>query len=240
MKKASINLTIKSLFVVFLVIFVMFIALTSLSTRTTTLQQKQHFDYYTLADQFFISFLSNPSCVTVGDYSNISNQIPVQGLLSFEKLNKLDKTNMDIGCSETYHFLYTVEVIDMVNGKTWVVGLDDQNYNWVEREIKTSLPVAIRYHSAQVNLGEAILHVYTGQIPLFYGTINKACNLRSVESFELINNQVITYNHIDNKFCVANDCFNANFKCPTNSFRVSKGDHIIAISYKEQNITVVP
>lgn len=239
MKKGAIGITIKSLFAVFLVIFVVLIAIASLRSRTEILEQKQRFDYYELTDNFLLSFLSNPACLTVGDYYNESKQVPAQGLLDFYKLNKTQRKNSDLSCTENFYFLYSVEVNDLKNKKSWFIGIDTKDYSWVERKIRTSLPVAIMYDRTNVNLGEAILNAYIGEIPLFYGTIKKVCNTKQDESYSLTTNYVISYNNNQNQFCVGKDCFYAYFICEVTSFNIPKGEHIIYISYKNDSIKVV-
>lgn len=239
MKKGAIGITIKSLFAVFLVIFVVFIAIASLRSRTGILEQKHHFDYYQLTDNFLLSFLGNPACLTIGDYYNESRQVPVQGLLDFRKLNKTQRKNSDLSCTENFCFLYSIEVNDLKNKKTWFIGLDTKDYPWVERKIRTSLPVAIMYDQTNVNLGEAILNAYTGQVPLFYGTIKKVCNTEQDESYPINTNYIISYDNEQNQFCVGKECFYAYFICEVNSFSIPKGEHIIYISYKNDSIKVV-
>ena len=239
MKKGAIGITIKSLFAVFLVIFVVFIAIAALRSRTGILEQKQRFDYYKLTDNFLLGFLGNPACLTVGDYHNESKQVPVQGLLDFYKLNKTQRKNSDLSCTENFYFLYSVEVKDLENQKTWFIGIDPEEYPWVDRKIRTSLPVAIMYDRTNVNLGEAVLNAYTGEIPLFYGTIKKVCNTKQEESYPINTNHVISYDLNQNQFCIGKDCFYAYFICEVNSFRIPKGEHIIYISYKNDSIKVV-
>ncbi|MBW2971284.1 hypothetical protein KY320_03945, partial [Candidatus Woesearchaeota archaeon] len=75
-KRGAINVTIKAMFAVFLVIFLLFVSISSIKSRTTSLRQTQHFDYYQMSDQLFLSFLSSPQCLTVGDFTELSNQVP--------------------------------------------------------------------------------------------------------------------------------------------------------------------
>ena len=239
MKRASVNITVKALFAVFLVIFVLFIAISSFRTRTTLLTQRQHFDYYAMSDQFFLSFLSSPACLTFGDYRNSSTQVPIQGLLDLRKLNQWHGTNTDMGCAESYTFLYSVEVVDLQNGKSWNSGIRDKNYPWVERKIKTSLPVAIKYDLTKVNLGEASLTIHIGEIPYFYGTIKKACKADIKESVPLKNKVVVSYNNQTNQFCAGKDCFAAYFSCAVNSFRIPKGDNLVFVNHLDTGVEVL-
>jgi uncharacterized protein (UPF0333 family) len=56
-KKGDMDLTIKILFAVFIVIFILFIMFYVLKSRTDTVEQKQTFDYYYLANNFLLSLL---------------------------------------------------------------------------------------------------------------------------------------------------------------------------------------
>lgn len=232
------NVTIKAMFAVFLVIFLLFIALTSLQSRTSSLRQTQHFDYYQMSDQLFLSFLSSPQCLTVGDYADQTNQVPIQGLIDVRKLEALDGANTDPGCVDSYYFLYSVEIKDLENGKSWNIGIDDANYPWVDRKIRTSLPVAVMYTPSRVNFGEASLNVHTGVIPQFYGTIKRVCAARKAESFPLKTNYIIRYQSSSNLFFIGDDSFTPYFTCEVEEFLIPKGDNLVYIDYDADNNAV--
>ncbi|MFH1398708.1 MAG: hypothetical protein ABIG95_01195 [Candidatus Woesearchaeota archaeon] len=235
--KGSSNVTIKSLFAVFLVIFVLLIAVTSLKTRTTTVLQRQNFDYYSQMNSFLLSYLSNPSCHTIGGY-DAGYQIPAQGVLDFYKINKTNN-NADLSCAETFQFMYSLQIDDSVNKKQWVMGITKKDYPWVERVISISLPIAILYDRNNIHLGEASLIAYTGEIPLLYGTIKSVCNSQQNTTFALLTEYSVRYDSVKNEFCVASDCFTPYFTCNVLSFTIPKGEHILVIRHSKQTVRVI-
>ncbi len=236
MKKGSINITIKALYVVFLLIFVLFFVMTSLRSTTKSEEQTQRFEKYELASQLFLSFLSSPSCLTYGDYSNISNQVPIQGLLDFDKINKLHAKNADLRCIDSFDFLFSVQIHDVKNKRSWNVGIDNKDYEWAESKHTVSFPVAIMYDTSQVNLGEAVMSIYTGDLPEFYGTLKKVCTSRINDSIAINAKYPVAYE--DNQMCFGGDCFTPSISCRLDPFSF-QGEKILAIQYKGNDEIVV-
>ena len=237
--KKGMSLTIKSLFAIFLVIFVFFIMFSVIKSRVSKTKTREHFSSYELNNQYFLTFLSNPNCISIGNYQNTNRYSAIQGVIEAEKLQSFDQKNSDLWCVENFDFLYTFEVEDTSAGNQWLLGLTAINPEWAERKLQTSLPCAIRYKGGIVNPGIIYLYTYYGEIPGFYGKIKKSCVSQKDLKFNLESQYKISYNNTKNLFCIDKSCFKPYFSCKVESFTIPKGKNLIYIESKLNEVNII-
>ncbi|MFH1591516.1 MAG: hypothetical protein ABIC95_06340 [archaeon] len=248
-KKGSTSLTTKTLYAVFLVIFLSFIAFTVVNSRSSVLSQKEFFDSHRHVDNFFAALLTSPCTVQEhypvidGRTSDRNYQIETEGYLMVDKLTYLDKENKDIYCVDSYHFLYTVIIEDLMNKKEWVLGLRGEP-NWAYGDqgthvISRSYPVALNYNFAEIHPGYATIYAYVGDIPRLYGTIKMACVARDQRSLSLDLPVDIKFTTEYGEFCIGAECFFAFFPCRVKEFSIPAGERLVLITPKDDGVEVM-
>jgi len=239
-KKGDLSITIKSMFAIFIVIFVAFIAFEVVKSRTTFIEEREHFSYYEKVNSFLISLLSSKCLISDYEMNNYNYQSERTSYLSAEKLFKRHGENQDIYCVENFDFMYTLDIEDLSGGsvsKSWRLGLSKEP-DWAEREITVSLPVAIGFSGGDTHPGRAILKAYIGNIPRFYGAIKLVCNTKDEASYELSTKHEINYDNNTNMMCVGDQCFFPYFSCRVNPFSIGKGKHLVYISFNKTDQTL--
>lgn len=229
----------KTMFAIFLVIFVFFMFFTVIKLRVEAKEEKAHFDQYDYVNKFFLTFLSNPNCLSVGSDINKEKHTAIQGVLDNKKLNKYDKDNEDMWCVENFEFLYSITILDTVNQKSWLIGLLNQNPFWTERSIGLSLPGLVRYEDGTAHLAHMSINAYFGEIPKFIGAIKKTCLLKSKDTYHVNLNHNIKYISDNNSFHIDTDQFFPYFSCGVNDFEIKKGQHLIYISADNNNVNIL-
>lgn len=208
-------------------------------TRISRTQTKEHFDYYDKANKFFLNFLSNPNCISVGDYLTSESHAALQSVLEFEKINRLNRNNKDLWCSENFDFLYSVEIKDMETLSSWIIGLNRTEHDWVDRKIRTTLPCVLRYSGGIVHSCSVSLNAYISDISRLYGLIKERCILKDEKSFRIDTVYEIEYINENNEFCIDEDCFHPYFSCYVNDFKITKGNNLVLISSENNKVRVI-
>ena len=122
MKKGAISLTTKTLFVIFIVIFAAFVTFSVLKSRTQALKQREHFSQYGRVNSFFTALLTS-NCLVSDLVESREYQRNIKGFFSAEKMNTLNLENSDLSCIDNFYFIYSVKIDDIINRKTWYLGL---------------------------------------------------------------------------------------------------------------------
>ncbi|MCX6710456.1 MAG: hypothetical protein NTV63_05930 [Candidatus Woesearchaeota archaeon] len=228
------DITVKALFAIFIVIFVMFVIFSVIRSRGSVLSQKAQSEYYTLTDSFLHSLIGS-SCISVGDYDPKGRQIATEAFLDEGKLNLHNRENQEIPCAESYDFMYSLTVVDSINGKKWVLGMKDEPL-FSERKISIALPVSIKYNSTipTINPGFAAATAYIGNIPSFYTSIKQACRSHEEISREIQTDYKIQYNSTSNIFRIGEYLFYPTLGCRVKDFTIEKGRYLIVISYNSE------
>ncbi|MBD3203081.1 hypothetical protein GF327_02205 [Candidatus Woesearchaeota archaeon] len=229
--------TSKSLFAIFIVLFVFFILMTVLRARSSQKQTQRHFDYYDLASRFILVLLSNPNCVSMGNYLNQGKYSAIQGVLEAEKLKIFDENNADLWCVENFDFMYALVVKDLDTQSSWRIGPFINSFDWVQRQIKITLPCVIRYQGGIVHNGAASLTTYIGNIPGFYGKIKESCTLKKDLEYSLDVDQNIRYEN--NQFCIDEFCFKPYFSCTVHDFYLEKGEKLVYLNFENNEVEVL-
>ncbi|GEM_PF-3305704 len=230
-KKGAEDLTIKVFFAIFIVIFVMFVIFTVLRSRGSATIEKAQSEYYTLTSNFLMAMLGSP-CFAVGDFEKANWQITTAAFVDEMKLNYYNNGNEDLTCVENYNFLYSLTVVDSINGKRWRIGLKEEP-EFAERKLSIALPVSIRYNSTipAIHPGYAAVTAYIGNIPSFYGALKQACTTHETIQTELSSDYTIRYNNTLNIFYIGDYIFYPNFRCMVKDLTLEKGKYLMIIKY---------
>ncbi|MBT7392979.1 hypothetical protein HN827_09215 [archaeon] len=237
--KSGLAMINKTLFAIFLVLFVFFMFFTVTKSRVENKSEKLYFDQYEFTNKFLLSFLSNPNCLSIGSEINGEKHTTVQGVLDVRKLNKFDRDNEDMWCVENFDFLYSVNVLDTQNKKTWRLGILNPDPFWSERTIGVSLPGIVRYEDGTGHLAQIGMNAYFGEIAKFIGEIKRSCLLKRKNNFEFNTKYKIKYSSENNLLNIDTDNFYPYFSCHVNDFEIEKGTHPVFLSAKEENVSVL-
>ncbi|MBD3204342.1 hypothetical protein GF327_08675 [Candidatus Woesearchaeota archaeon] len=238
-KKKGVVLTTKILFAIFMVLIVFFIFFNLFSTRYEKNKLKKDFGYYTKLNSFMNVFMSTPECGALGRVSEESgSQSPIKAIFEAEKLSKFDRKNRDPWCAQNLYFIYTAEIIDIKNTKSWIIGPVNNNPEWLERRLTTTFPCIIKYKKGISNPGLFKLYVYIGKISDFYTNIKKSCIANKDLTFRLDSDFDIKYLNSQNKLIIGTDYFHPYFPCKVNDFSVKKGKKLIYIQYENNQVNI--
>jgi hypothetical protein len=232
------TLIIKPLLAIFIVIFIFFIIISILNKNISSKKEKEHFDYYSKVNNFLLVLMSNPNCVSVGIKNDNQSQEVLQGVLDINKLNMYNNTNKDLWCVENFDFLFSLEIQDFHENKTWILGLNNTNQNWAERKVSQILPGVIRYNGTKINLGKIEFFAYIDDISTFYGTIKNVCNNHNPKTIKLNSKYKITYNQTLNKFFIGEKYFYPYFSCEVKDFEIPKGKSLVYLDYKDHKLII--
>ena len=237
--KKGVVLTVKIIFPIILVIIFFFIFINLTTSRAQKNKMVSDFDYYTRLNTFMKIFMSTPSCGALGRISNeTGNQAPIRAIFEVDKLNIYDRTNKDPGCIQNFDFIYTVEIEDLKNKKTWIIGPINTDPEWAEREISTSFPCVIKYSNGITDSGLLKLYAYIGGIPDLYTAIKKVCMTNEDETVVLNSLYDIKYSSSSNQFSVGTDYFHPSFPCRVGDFSINRGKHILYINYMDGGVKI--
>ncbi len=239
-KKGQMELTVKTLFIVFIVILVFVVMFMLLQNNIQQSQDRINgVPAYTVGDSFLLSILSDPELI-VGSNSNLANQEPVQAVFDADKLQNLDGSNSELQHLKNFGFLYTIKVKDLSSGKEWILGLREKPF-FTSRAIVLSYPVAIQYNMIpqKVDIGKIFLSIYSGGIPSFIGDIKKACSTHGKTYTYLNNEYPINYNSEDNLLNISNFIFYPNFGCEVQSFNIPPSNNkIVRIVFNDGSVKI--
>ncbi len=236
MKKGEISLTINALFVIFLVIFAAFVTFSVLKSRTQALQQREHFSQYERINSFFTALLTS-QCLVSYMYDEKEYQRNIKGFFSAGKINLLNYENADISCIDNFHFIYSIRIDDIVNGKSWFLGLKESP-SWPERIIEKGLPAAINYDYHTVHPGLVRLIAYIGEESYMYGRIKLACYAKQDETVSVELEREVGYDNVKNEFCIEDECFHPYFGCRVKSFKAGKCRHLFYMTYRNNELRI--
>jgi len=240
MKKGALDLTIKAMFAIFIILFVLFVGFSVLGTRTETLQQQGIFSQQRSEQSFFLNLLGSP-CLSVASSANKSVNVETQGFLSQKKMDRNHLSNEDLRCAENYNFLYSVKVIDSVNGKEWLLGITPNDAYGNSRTLV--FPTAISYDLVNstiptTNIGRALFIRYNGPLPALYGKLKEVCRSRISDSISLNLPKKVIYDNESNIFSYGNSLFYPYFGCGIGNFTLDSGRHLIFLSYNNGRVQV--
>ncbi|MEK6968362.1 MAG: hypothetical protein AABX51_07065 [Nanoarchaeota archaeon] len=240
MKKGSLDLTIKAMFALFIILFVLFIGFSVLGTRTDTLGQEAEFAQQRTEQSFFLNLLGSP-CLSVVDKANKSVYVETQGFLSQTKLDRGHLGNEDLRCAENYNFLYSVKVLDDVNGKEWLIGIMPNEIFGNSRTL--ALPSSILYDLRNTtipttNIARVFFTRYDGALPRLYGKLKEVCRSRASDSISLNLPLTTVYDNESNVFIYGNTEFYPYFGCAIGAFNLSYGRHLIYFAYSNGKVNV--
>ncbi len=252
-RKGAISLSTQSLYAIFLVIFVAFVAFSVVSSRTSVLEQRNKFTAYDDSLRLLTALINSP-CLVVDYFQETKGgnprnyQVGTKGYLSVDKLNLLHNENKDVYCVDNFRFLYTLDIEDLFNRKTWRLGLRARP-GWITESIDSanseemyftrSFPIALNYNFQEIHPGYATLTVYAGTIPSFYGSIKLACVTRESATLPIKLRRTVRYNSTDARFCVNSECFFSFFPCRVKNFSLAPGSHILFLKYLNNTLEVV-
>jgi hypothetical protein len=229
----------QTMFGIFLVIFVFLMFFTVLKLRTDVKVEEASFEQYEEANKFFLTFLSNPNCLSVGNEINKVRFTTIQGVLDTNKLDKYDMDNEDLWCVENFNLLYTIETLDMTNSKYWTVGILEKHPFWAERIVRASLPGITRYPDGTAHLAEVSINAYFGAIPYLVGSIKRACLLKRGETLDLNIRHDVKYLAVNNSLHIDTDYFFPYFSCKVDDFVIPEGDQLIYVNYMDGKVSVL-
>ncbi|MGC8929086.1 MAG: hypothetical protein ACP5OZ_00975 [Candidatus Woesearchaeota archaeon] len=242
-KSGDSELTIKSMFGIFIVLLVFFILYTVMQGNVGVKIQEQQFSSYYELENTFLSLLGS-HCISIGNYST-RWQLPIQSVLDYKKLEE-SNNNQELWCVENFNFMYSLKITDLENGKVFNLGI--KNYpNFSERTITATLASSIKYNAThpvtngslpEIHQARASLTIYTGNIPLFYGKIKKVCHSKTRETYNLITDYSISYDSKKNVFRVGDFYFYPYFSCNVRSFNLTRGKYLVVIDFKENQVIV--
>lgn len=238
MKKAALDLTIKAMFAIFIVLFVLFVGFSVLGTRTETLQQTAQFSQQRTEESFFLNLLGS-RCLSVADFRNKSVYVETQGFISQKKIDKLHLGNEDLRCAENYDFFYSIKITDEVNGKEWQVSILPNDAYGNSRT--TSLPATILYDNTTIpttNIARAFFTSYVGPFPKLYGALKKACRTMNSDSLSLNLRRDVSYDNESNTIYYGKEEFYPYFGCGVLGFNITRGSHLLYLSYSGGKVTV--
>ncbi len=233
------ELTVKTLFIVFVVILVFIILFITLQSNVSSEQEQLKFSGYANENDFLMSILSDPE-LTYGSYLNKGN-LPKQAVLDAVKLSSLDKTNKELSSIHNYGFLYSLIVRDDETGKSWIIGLNNPP-DFARMTLAPAYHVAITYHQdvPTVHLGVAMLRLYVGPIPTFIGKIKSVCSTKTSAYARFSLEHDLEYNSQLGEMKIDNFTFYPYFSCPVKSFKISKNtEQIVKIKYDGSGVTIV-
>ena len=239
-KKGQMELTVKTLFIVFIVILVFIVMFMLMQNNIQQSKDKINgVSAYKIGDSFLLSVLSDPELI-VGSNSNLANQEPVQAVFDADKLQELDNSNSELQHLKNFGFLYTIKVEDLSSGKEWTLGIREKP-PFSSRTVVLSYPVAIQYSTIpkKINVGKVLLFVYSGEIPSFIGDIKKACSAHSKTYTYLNNEYPISYDSEDNLVNISDFVFYPNFGCEVQSFKIPPNNNkIVRIVFNDGSVKV--
>ncbi|MEM2121940.1 MAG: hypothetical protein QXU20_04770 [Candidatus Woesearchaeota archaeon] len=243
-KKGDSELTIKSMFGIFIVILVFLILYTVIQGNVGVKIQEEQFSAYYDLENTMLSLLGS-HCISIGNYST-KWQLPIQSVLDYVKLEQLNNNNQELYCVENFNYMYSLKITDLENGKVFNLGI--KNYpEFSERTITTTLTSTIKYNTThpitngslpEIHQARASFTIYTGNIPSFYGRIKKVCHTRTKETYNLITDYSISYDSKKNIFRVGDFYFYPYFSCNVRSFNITKGEYLVVIDFKENQVIV--
>lgn len=238
MDSKGMSISVNIIFAIFIVMFVFFMLFSTSTQRAKTLIQKENFEYYSFINKYMLSVLSNPYCY---NYVGRSNHVQTvkQGLIDVERLHNETNLNKDIFCVDNTRFIPSIKVLDKRTGEVWELGVKrTRRFPWAEREITSSLPVALFYNDSAINGGEFIFTALIGEIPAFYGAIKQSCIFRESINVRLDTKYRIKFDSVLNLMEITDDHFYPYFSCDVEDFEIEPGNHLIHIKYVDTSDTV--
>ncbi|MBN1502436.1 hypothetical protein JW930_02750 [Candidatus Woesearchaeota archaeon] len=236
MNRKAMTLLTKSMFAIFMVVFVFLVVFLLIQNRVQRLESGQQFDYYLKGNRFLTALISNPNCLSLGQLQDRKSDT-IQSALDVNKLNLNDGKNQDLWCMENYDFIYSIEVEDS-SRNMWRIGLLNQDPRWSERKIKITLPCIVRFDNGIVHAGTVSLIEHVGQIPRFYGLIKESCVTKESRTVKINTGYDLKYEDDTNTFFMGDDYFFPYFSCRVEPFEISKGTHLVYLSYKDGSLKI--
>jgi hypothetical protein len=237
--RRGIALTSKSMFAIILVIFVFFMLFMVLQSRVSSLTTKEHFDNYRKHNTFFLSYLANSNCISVGNILLKGVYKDMHGVIDSKKLERLAWQNQDNWCIENFDFIYSMKITDLDTKSSWNIGIDDtQGFPGdMFTSIKSTLPCVIRYDEGIFHTGAVTMTSYYGDAARLYAALKEMCYSRTGKSLNIKLDMKINYS--ENKFYIGEYFFYPYFSCSVEEFEVSKGEKLLYLDFRDNKVKVL-